>query len=122
MFLFRLRTIWKTLDGKFYPTRLITQTLPLLTTICSGRSRMPSLEYGAVLLGWNPQIDTVKVWSERDSFEPGERNVVEGPLVETKNVILLPLNIKLGIVKNFVKAIVRNGNAFGYPKIKIPKT
>ena len=47
MLLFRLRTIWKTVDGKFYPTRLIVQTLPLLTTICSGRCRTPSLEYGS---------------------------------------------------------------------------
>ena len=47
MLLFRLRTIWKTVDGKFYPTRLIAQTLPLLTTICSGRCRTPSLEYGS---------------------------------------------------------------------------
>ena len=30
-----------TVDGKFYPTRLIAQTLPLLTTICSGRCRTP---------------------------------------------------------------------------------
>ena len=33
MLLFRLRTIWKTVDRKFYPTCLIAQTLPLLTTI-----------------------------------------------------------------------------------------
>ena len=39
-------TIWNTVDGKFYPTRLIAQTLPLLTTICSGRYRTSSLEYG----------------------------------------------------------------------------
>ena len=47
MLLFRLRTIRKTVDGKFYPTRLVAQTLPLLTTICSGRCRTPSLEYGS---------------------------------------------------------------------------
>ena len=41
---------------------------------------------------------TVKVWSERDSFESGQRNVAEDPLVYTKNVILPPLHIKLGIV------------------------
>ena len=76
MLLLRLRTICKTVDGKFYPIRLIAQTLPLLTTICSGRCITPSLEYGshqngvsiilasfilgrqagAVLLGWDPQI------------------------------------------------------------------
>ena len=47
MLLFRLRTIWKTVDGKFYPNCLIAQTLPLLTTICSGRCRTPSPEYGS---------------------------------------------------------------------------
>ena len=39
--------IWKTVDEKFYPTRLIAQTLSLLTTISSGRCRTPSLEYGS---------------------------------------------------------------------------
>ena len=59
---------------------------------------------------------TVKVWSKRDSFEPGKKNVAEDPLVDTKNVILPPLHINLGLVENFVKEIVRNGNAFGYLK------
>ena len=46
---------------------------------------------------------TVKVWSECDSFEPGQRNVAEDPLVlDTKNVILPPLYIKLWIIKNLV--------------------
>ena len=64
---------------------------------------------------------TVYVWSERDSFEPGQRNVAEDPLVDTKKVILPPLHIKLEIVKNYVKTIVRDGNAFGYLKSKFPK-
>ena len=45
--IFRLRTIWKIVDRKFYPTRLIAQTLPLLTTTCSGWCRTPLLEYGS---------------------------------------------------------------------------
>ena len=49
---------------------------------------------------------TFKVWSERDSFETGQRNVAEDPLVDTKKVFLPPLNIKLRSVKDFVKAIV----------------
>ena len=64
---------------------------------------------------------TVKVWSECNSFEPGQRNVVEDPLVDNKNVILPPLHINVGIVKNFLTAIVRNGNAFGYLKSKFLK-
>ena len=64
---------------------------------------------------------TVKVWSERDSFEPGQRNVTEDPLVDTENVILPALHIELGRVKYFVKAILRNGNAFYYLKLKFTK-
>ena len=64
---------------------------------------------------------TVKVCSERDFFEIGQRNVAEDPLVDNKNVILPPLRIKLGTVKNFLEAIMRNGNAFGYLKSKFPK-
>ena len=41
------QTFFPSMDGKFYPTRLIAQTLPLLTTVCSGRCRTPSLEYGS---------------------------------------------------------------------------
>ena len=63
---------------------------------------------------------TVKVWSERDSFKPWQRNVAEDPQVDTEDVILTPLHLKLGIVKNLVEAIVRNGNAFSYLKLKFP--
>ena len=63
---------------------------------------------------------TVKVWSVRNWFEQGQRNVADVPLVDTKNVILPLLHIKLGIVKSFVKAIIRNGT-FGYLKSKLPK-
>ena len=45
---------------------------------------------------------TIKVCSKRGWFEPGHRNVAKDLLVDTKNVILPPLHIKLGIVKNFV--------------------
>ena len=70
MLLFRLRTIWKTVDGKFYPTRLITQTLPLLTTICSGRCRTSSLEYGSHQNRVS-KISLIHSWplSWRSSFE-----------------------------------------------------
>ena len=49
---------------------------------------------------------TVKVWSDRDSFKAGQINGAEDPLLDIKNVIVPPLRIKLGMVKNFLKAIV----------------
>ena len=49
------------------------------------------------------------------------RNVTADPQVDTKSVVLPPLYIKLGIVKNCIKAIVRKGNVFGYLQSKFPK-
>ena len=75
MLLFRIGTIWKTVDGKFYPTRLIAQTLPLLTTICSGPCRTPSLEYGSHQNKVS-KIGLIHSWpqSRRSSFGMGSKN------------------------------------------------
>ena len=83
------------------------------------------MKYYCFLCYWDSRARdkhyTIKVWYERDSFEPGQRNAAEDPVLDTKNLILPPLHIKLGIVRNFVKAIVRNGNALCYLKSKFPK-
>ena len=46
--------------------------------------------------------------------KPGEKNIVNNPLVDRKNIILLPLNIKLGLIKQFFKGLDRSGYCFGY--------
>ena len=75
MLLFGLGTIWKIVDGKFYPTRLIAQTLPFWLPFVSVDAERPHWntvhigtgyqklawfflgpQAGAVLLGWNSQI------------------------------------------------------------------
>lgn len=45
-------------------------------------------------------------WLPRDPTEKGH-NCVNDPLVPMENVLMPPLHIKLGIVKNFIKAIVK---------------
>jgi hypothetical protein len=44
-------------------------------------------------------------WPSRQSLEPGRNNVQHLPLVESSNILLPPLHIKLGLMKNFVKAM-----------------
>ena len=70
-----IKNYLETVDGKFYLTRLIAQTMPLLTTICSVRCRTPSLEYG---LHQNrvSKIDLIHSWSpsQRNSFRMGTTN------------------------------------------------
>lgn len=60
-----------------------------------------------------------KNWPSR-SLSQNESNVVAEPLVDPKNVLLPPLNIKLGLMKNFVKAMNQKGEAFKYLRGKFP--
>ena len=53
-----------------------------------------------------------KDWGSRSPFVPGEHSLKENPLVDMNKVLLPPLHIKLGLMKNFVKALHKNGVAF----------
>lgn len=44
----------------------------------------------------------------------GQANVKYEPLVHRNNIILPPLHIKLGLIKNFIKKLDNNGAAFAY--------
>ena len=57
---------------------------------------------------------SVKVWPKRDNFTPGQLNVKVTPLVDSQRVILPPLHIKLGLMKNFIKALHQDGECFQY--------
>jgi hypothetical protein len=46
-----------------------------------------------------------KQWPKRDSLILENKNVPNNPLVNPENVFLPPLHIKLGLMKNFVKAL-----------------
>jgi hypothetical protein len=59
---------------------------------------------------------------QRRSLLTGRKNVSNIPLVNPEDVLLPPLHIKLGLIKNFVKAMDRNGDGFLYLKEKFPKT
>ena len=41
-----------------------------------------------------------KEWPSRNTIKSGEKNIVNNPLVDRKNIILLPLHIKLGLMKS----------------------
>ena len=58
---------------------------------------------------WDSRQDNshyaVKVWPPRQSSQIEKHNVQHQPLVSSTRVLLPPLHIKLGLMKNFVKAI-----------------
>ncbi|UYV66635.1 hypothetical protein LAZ67_4002419 [Cordylochernes scorpioides] len=46
------------------------------------------------------------------------KNIANLPLIDSENIYLPPLHIKLGLMKNFVKAMDRNASGFAYLKQK----
>ncbi|KAL4125789.1 hypothetical protein QTP88_010029 [Uroleucon formosanum] len=61
-------------------------------------------------------------WNQRIFYEPGTNSVQSIPLVDPNNIFLPPLHIKLGLIKNFVKAMGKtNSEGFQYLKEKFPK-
>ncbi|GBM29978.1 hypothetical protein AVEN_167451-1 [Araneus ventricosus] len=59
------------------------------------------------------------VWLKRQFLIQGVKNEENEPLV--KKILLPPLHIKLGLMKNFVKAIDCGGSGFQYIRLMFPK-
>lgn len=76
---------------------------------------------------WDSRADknhfTQRVWPPRENHQIGQCNVVQEQLVDPNNVIFPPLHIKLGLMKNFVKALAKNPENAGvaYLRSKFPK-
>ena len=62
-----------------------------------------------------------KDWSARKSLEPGIMNVENQPLVEPGNILLPAMHLRLGLMKNSVKAMNREAAAFTDLREKFPR-
>lgn len=60
-------------------------------------------------------------WNQRYVFIPGEKCIIHPPLIESDNIILPPLHIKLGLVRNFVRALDKEGDSFGLLREIFPR-
>jgi len=63
----------------------------------------------------------MKHWPHRQSLTSGMKNVVHKLLIKPNKVLPPPLHIKLGLMKNFVKALDVKGTAFTYLCGKFPR-
>lgn len=52
---------------------------------------------------------------------PGGKNIQNSNLIEPKRVLLPPLHIKFGLMKQFVKALDKENKSFKYLTSKLPK-
>ena len=55
-----------------------------------------------------------KDWSAREDLAVGDENIINDPLVNRDRIILPPLHIKLGMMKQFVKDLDKDGDRFNY--------
>ncbi|KAK1805158.1 hypothetical protein P4O66_019509 [Electrophorus voltai] len=63
-----------------------------------------------------------KDWLLRKSLKIGEKNVQHSALAKPDKILLPPLHIKLGLMKNLVKAMDQNGSVFKYLSEKFPQS
>lgn len=79
-------------------------------------------KYSCFLCLWDSRARkkhyTQKNWETRKSLDVGKYNVVKQQLVDPAKILLPPLHIKLGLMKQFVKALDKNGNCFQYLMLK----
>ncbi|GBN65261.1 hypothetical protein AVEN_18401-1 [Araneus ventricosus] len=62
-----------------------------------------------------------KVWPKRQFLIPGVKNEENEPLFALEKIFLPPLHIKLGLMKNFVKAMDCGGSGFQCLRLKFLK-
>jgi hypothetical protein len=74
---------------------------------------------------WDRRAETLhcleRDWPQRKSLKVVEKNVQHPALAAWHKVLLPPLYIKLGLMKNFVKAMDRTGSGFKYLAEKFPR-
>ena len=62
-----------------------------------------------------------RYWPNRESMDVGKNNIINEPLVDREKIIFPPLHIKLGLMKQFVKALDKNGSCFLYLVENMPQ-
>ena len=64
---------------------------------------------------WN-----LKEWPLRETLEAGMPNIVNDPIVSREKIIFPPLHIKLGLMKQFVRALNTDGECFQHIVSALP--
>ena len=82
-------------------------------------------KYSCFLCLWDSRaVDqhfVTREWPVRQDLNPGTHNVINQPLIPVEKILLPPLHIKLGLVKQFVKALDPAGAAFQHIQQMFPK-
>ena len=73
------------------------------------RLQLGYTKFCCFLCEWDSQVRAEhyikREWPKRQSLEPGVKNVIHVALVKRSKILLSPLHMNLGLMKNFVKAL-----------------
>ena len=76
------------------------------------------VKYPCFLCQWHSRADgqhsQTKDWPVREELVVGENNVINETLVDRDRILLPLFHIKLGLMKQFVKVLDKNGDCFRY--------
>jgi hypothetical protein len=82
-------------------------------------------KFSCFLCLWDSRADSehyiTKEWPVRHRMEPGKQNVLHNALVPRSKILLPPLHIKLGLIKQFIKALDSNSDAYLHIRSMFPK-
>ena len=81
------------------------QRLLVFLWICKRASQRTVVFSVSGIVELYPSITSRRTGGSKSTFVPGEHSLKENPLVDMNKVLLPPLHIKLGLMKNFVKAL-----------------
>ena len=62
----------------------------------------------------------IKNWPVREQLKVGDINVIHDQFVPREKIMFPPLHIKLGIIKQFVKALDKTGQCFQHISLVFP--
>ena len=75
-------------------------------------------KHGCFSCEWDSRAKTLhclkRDWPQMKSLKVGEKNVQHPALAVWHTILLPPLHMKLGLMKNFVKTMDRTGSVFKY--------
>ena len=81
-------------------------------------------KYPCFLCYWDSRANTQhwvkKDWLVRENLAVGDKNIIDELLVNQDHFILPLLHIKLGLMKQFVKALDKHGDCFNHIVKKFP--
>lgn len=82
-------------------------------------------KYSCFLCLWDSRADAEhyhrREWPVRSELTPGTHNVLNNALVQREKILLPSLHIKLGLVKQFIKALSPQSEAFKHVRLMFPK-